>query len=410
MSAKGMSEKGMSGKGMSAKRMKIVADENILALDGWFGKKVELVLMPGRDIRAGHVADADALLVRSITRVDQQLLQDSTVRFVGTATSGTDHLDLDWLAQQDITVADAAGANANAVVEYVLAVLAALIRDEALALWQSRVAVVGVGHVGGALIRRLQSLGIKCVACDPLQQIVDNVDYVGLDEALRADVVCLHTPLTREGEHATWHLLDRTRLATLRPETVLINAGRGEVIDNAALLELKQRVPEQKVILDVWENEPSPSLALLHEVTLGTPHIAGYSVEAKLAASRCVLTRLCEHVGRKIPAMLPPTNLPLIVHDERYTATPRFSFDNARSDEQMFADIVLGTFSPARVSQRFTTLYQQAAAEQGGARVFDTLRRELAMRREFSACHLHAAAYSPQLAGWLHAAGFVLQA
>ncbi len=395
---------------MSGKRIKIVADENILALDGWFGKKVELVLVPGRDIRAEHVQDADALLVRSITRVDKNLLQGSTVRFVGTATSGTDHLDLAWLAQQDITVADAAGANANAVVEYVLAALASLIKEEGLALWQSRVAVIGVGHVGSALIRRLQSLGIQCVACDPLQQIVNNVDYVGLDEALRADVVCLHTPLTRDGKHATWHMLDQERLSALRPETVLINAGRGEVIETAALLELMQRVPEQKVILDVWENEPSPALALLRKVAIGTPHIAGYSVEAKLAASRFVLTRLCEHFDKKIPAMLPPTNLPLIVHDERYTAAPRFAWDGDQSDEHMFADIVLGTFSPALVSQRFTTMYQEATAEQGGARVFDRLRRELAMRREFSACHLHAAAYSPQLASWLHAAGFVLQA
>lgn len=390
--------------------MKIVADENILALDGWFGKKVKLQLVPGRDISAHHVSDADALLVRSITRVDEALLKGSSVRFVGTATSGTDHLDLDWLAQQGIAVTDAAGANANAVVEYVMASLASLIKQDDFALWQSRVAVIGVGHVGGALIRRLQSLGIDCVACDPLQQTVSNVDYVSLDEALAADVVCLHTPLTRHGEHATWHMLNQQRLARLHPETVLINAGRGEVIDSDALSALLRRVPEQRVILDVWENEPSPALSLLRQVTMGTPHIAGYSVEAKLAASRCVLTSLCQHFDKKLPAMLPPGNLPLTVHDERFTAAPRFSSDAPKSDEQLFADIVLETFSPARVSQRFAELYQPAAAQQGGAQVFDKLRRELAMRREFSASHLHAAAYSPQLAGWLHGAGFVLQA
>ncbi|MBC54162.1 MAG: 4-phosphoerythronate dehydrogenase [Gammaproteobacteria bacterium] len=390
--------------------MKIVADENILALDGWFGKKVTLQLLPGRDISAEHLRDADALLVRSITRVDRHLLQGSPVSFVGTATSGTDHLDLDWLRQQGITVSDAAGANANAVVEYVLAALAALVQRDDFALWQSRVAVVGAGHVGGALLRRLQSLGIDCVACDPLQQIVSGVDYVPLDEALDADVVCLHTPLTRGGEHATWHMLNHRRLSGLRPETVLINAGRGEVIDSEALQGLLQRVPEQRVILDVWENEPSPAASLLRQVTLGTPHIAGYSVEAKLAASRCVLTRLCQHFGKKPPAMLAPGSLPLTVHDERFSAAPGMTGRGDKRDEQVFADIVLATFSPARVSQRFAELYHPAAAGQGGAQVFDRLRRELAMRREFSACHLHAAAYSPQLAGWLHAAGFVLQA
>lgn len=390
--------------------MKIVADENILALDGWFGKKVKLQLVPGRDISAHHVRDADALLVRSITPVNEALLKGSSVQFVGTATSGTDHLDLDWLTQQGIAVTDAAGANANAVVEYVLSSLASLVKQDDFALWQSRVAVIGVGHVGGALIRRLQSLGIACVACDPLQQIISGVDYVAIDEALQADVVCLHTPLTRDGEYATWHMLDQQRLSALRPETVLINAGRGEVIDSAALQTLLQRVPEQRVILDVWENEPSPASSLLRQVTIGTPHIAGYSVEAKLAASRCVLTSLCQHFAKKLPAMLPPVNLPLTVHDERFTAAPRVSGSAIKSDEQLFADIVLETFSPARVSQRFAELYQPAAAEQGGAQVFDRLRRELALRREFSASHLHAAAYSPQLAGWLHAAGFVLQA
>ena len=400
--------------------MKIVADENILALEGWFGKKVELVLLPGREIRAEHVEDADALLVRSITRVDRSLLQGSKVTFVGTATSGTDHLDRYWLGEQEITLADAAGANANAVVEYVLAALASLIKDEGLPLWQCRVAVVGVGHVGGALIRRLQNLGIECVACDPLQQTLSGVEYVGLDEALRADVVCLHTPLSRHGEHATWHMLDHERLAALRPETVLINAGRGEVIDSLALNELLQRVPGQKVILDVWENEPSPSIELLQKVHIGTPHIAGYSVEAKLAASRCILKCLCEHFRLKMPAMLPPANLPVIVHDQRYAGVPRFPGDGGKSDEQVFADIVLQTFSPPRVSQRFCKRYKKAIARKAsadgaragavGASVFDTLRRELALRREFSASHLHAAAYSPQLAGWLHGAGFVLQA
>ncbi|MEX0738410.1 MAG: 4-phosphoerythronate dehydrogenase [Pseudohongiella sp.] len=395
--------------------MKIVADENILAVEGWFGKKVELLMLPGREIRAQHVKDADALLVRSITRVDKDLLQGSNVRFVGTATSGTDHIDRDWLEQQGIRVADAAGANANAVVEYVLAALASLIKTEGLPLWQCRVAVVGVGHVGGALIRRLQSMGIECVACDPLQQTLATVEYVDLDAALKADIVCLHTPLSRQGEHASWHMLDHGRLAALRPETVLINAGRGEVIDSVALIERLRQVPEQKVILDVWENEPSPSIDLLQRVHIATPHIAGYSVEAKLAASRCVLKSLCEHFALKVPEMLPPTNLPLIVHDERYTAAPRFPGDNKKTDEQAFADIVLETFSPAQVSQRFGKRYRKATADntiagQGGARVFDKLRRELVMRREFSASHLHAAAYSPQLAGWLHAAGFVLQA
>jgi erythronate-4-phosphate dehydrogenase len=395
-------------------KVKIVADENILALENWFGRKAELILLPGRAIKATDVRDADALLVRSITRVDRALLEGSSIRFVGTATSGTDHLDRDWLQSAGIHIADAAGANANAVVEYVLSALAFLVKDEGWPLWQSKIAVVGAGQVGGALLKRLRTLGIECVACDPFNQHVTGVTYVTLKEALKADVVCLHTPLTDSDPHPTRHMIGENELEQLREHAVLINAGRGEVIDSEALYQHLLNRPTQKVILDVWESEPSPSASLLERVYLGTPHIAGYSVEAKLAASRSVLRALCEYFEVPMPTTLAPAELPVLVHDDRFgpISSPVMPIDISK-DTETFAELLLRGFPIDLVSERFRRRFLKHAARNepnAGAAVFDKMRRELAQRREFSANHLHASAFSPQVAAWLHAAGFVLQA
>lgn len=393
--------------------MKIVADENILALSGKKPKGFEWVLKPGRAIQPADVADADALLVRSITKVDQALLAGSTVKFVATATSGTDHLDLAWLAAQGISMADAAGANANAVAEYVLAALAELILEDDLALWDKTVSVIGVGHVGSVLIHKLRALGVSCVACDPLQQRVNGIDYVELDQALQADIICLHTPLTVEGTHATFNMINKETLQKLNPDAVLINAGRGEVIDNLALLAHLERHPAMRVVLDVWANEPRPLPELLARVFIGTPHIAGYSVEAKLAATQCVLSALATHFARDKLQLDVGAGGPLRVHDQRYENKSENSFYCEKNDARIFAGIVTRSLGLRALSRRFNDIYQVASRSDNpmdGAEVFDSIRRELTERREFGATHVHAASFSPRLSAWLHAAGFVLQA
>lgn len=393
--------------------MKIVADENILALSSKLPKGIDWLLKPGRSIGAADLVDADALLVRSITRVDHRLLKGSTVSFVATATSGTDHLDLPWLAGQGIAVADAAGANANAVAEYVIASLAELVLEDNLPLWDLTVAVIGVGHVGSALINKLSALGIHCIACDPLQQNLVGADYVSLHTALAADVICLHTPLTEQGIHATHHMINEQCLKKIRPEAILINAGRGEVINNNALLAHLRQHPEQRVVLDVWENEPKPSSELLQRVFIGTPHIAGYSVEAKLAATQCVATSLIQHFGLDKFKMPMHSAGAMRVHDQRFEGDSASLLVRRGSDQQMFAGIVTKAFSPKAVSRRFKDIFQATSSlENPGAsiEVFDNIRADANVRREFGATHIHAAGFSPRLSVWLHAAGFVLQA
>lgn len=393
--------------------MKIVADENIMALSAKLPKGIDWLLKPGRSICAHDLIDADALLVRSITRVDEALLKGSSVSFVATATSGTDHLDLPWLATNGIKVADAAGANANAVAEYVLAALAELVLEDKIALWDMTVSVIGVGHVGCALIKKLTALGIKCLACDPLQMLLPDKSYVTLDVALQADIICLHTPLTEEGIHATHHMIDADCLKKISRSTIIVNAGRGEVIDNRALLAHLDQFPDQRVILDVWESEPRPSAGLLQQVFIGTPHIAGYSVEAKLAATQLVVTALIQHFGMDKLKLPMYRSSAMRVHDQRYESESGSLLVRKGSDEHMFAGIVSRAFSPAAVSRRFKDIYQAASLSNdinASVEVFDSIRADMILRREFGATHVHAAGFSPQLSAWLHAAGFVLQA
>ncbi|ALO46082.1 4-phosphoerythronate dehydrogenase [Pseudohongiella spirulinae] len=384
--------------------MKIVADQNILAIDTWKMDHHELHLVAGREISPAHVKDADALLVRSITRVDRELLRDSRVRFVGTATSGTDHLDLEWLASKGIKVADAAGSNANSVAEYVIACLAELIRTHDVDVWQKTIAIVGAGHVGSALGQRLHNMGMKCVACDPHQQLLKQLDYVSLHDALQADIVCLHTPLVENGKHPTRYMINKERLANMRKDAVLINAGRGEVVNNAQLLQHLRCHDSFLAMLDVWENEPSPDSELLEQVFVGTPHIAGYSVEAKLAASRCIVDALCQAFALDNSFVGSPAHLPRLVQDITHT-------ELQQTDQQIFAELINQCLSLSNLTQSFRRANKKADPEKvSQGKVFDKLRKQLAERREFSACHVQAAAVTPQVASWLHSAGFVLQA
>lgn len=356
--------------------MKIVADENIVAVADLYRGHGELRLMPGRAISREHVRDADVLLVRSITRVDRALLEGSRVRFVATATSGTDHLDLHWLAQQGIAVAEAAGSNANAVVEYCLASLAELMLRGDITLQGRSVAIIGFGQVGSRLHAAFQKLGLEALVCDPFVEahshqegIHTQVSFCSLEQALQASVISLHTPLTREGAHATWPLLDRARIDALRAGTVLINASRGAVVCNQSLLARLQRRNDLQCILDVWENEPDISAALLQHVSLGTPHIAGYSVEAKASASERNYRDFLQHFAladarAAIPAAAERVTLPV-------------DLGGAGTGELALARCLRAALPVLQIDQ-------ELRASEPGAAVFDAIRKRISERREFA--------------------------
>ncbi len=278
--------------------MKLVIDENIPAAETIFGEFGELSLLPGRQITRASVADADILLVRSVTRVGEDLLDGSPVRFVGTCTAGVDHIDQPYLASAGIGFAHAPGANARSVVEYVVSALCRLGVDHGRVKPGMSVGIFGLGNVGGRLYRVLEACGFHCTGYDPFLP-----DHHGMKLAtdpqrvLEADIVTLHTPLTRDTAHPTYHMFGKSELACLKRSAVLINSSRGAVVDNDALLQLLHQRQDLAVVLDVWENEPTIDRGLMERVTFATPHIAGYSYDGKLRGAGMVSRQLRDWLG-----------------------------------------------------------------------------------------------------------------
>ncbi|MBZ9557362.1 MULTISPECIES: 4-phosphoerythronate dehydrogenase PdxB [unclassified Modicisalibacter] len=286
--------------------MRILADQNIPLIEAFFGELGDITRLPGREIDAAAVRDHDILLVRSITRVDAALLEGSRVRFVGTCTIGTDHVDLDYLRERHIGFASAPGSNADSVVDYVLSSLLLLAEEEGEALSERSVGIVGAGNVGGRLARRLGEMGVRSLICDPPRARDEGrEDFVDLDTLIaRSDVICLHTPLVEAGEHATHHLMDARRVAAIRPGSVLLNAGRGACLDNAALRRRLEEQADLRCVLDVWEQEPAIDEALFALVDIATPHIAGHSLDGKMRGTELVYQAVMQHYGLPVRCKL----------------------------------------------------------------------------------------------------------
>lgn len=262
--------------------MKIIADDQIPLLDELFPEAV-LIKKPGAHIQRADLIDADMLLVRTLTRVDAALLAGTAVRFVGTATAGYDHLDIQWLSSQGIAWAYAPGANAVAVVEYVLCAIAALQTQGVLCGQSLRAGVIGVGQVGAKVAQALSAIGMQVIVNDPPRAAREPAfDSVPLAEFRDLDLICLHPALVKTGDYPSFHLLNDDFLARQQPGMVLLNASRGAVLDTQVLL----RQHHLRLCLDVWESEPEINLALLNQAQIATPHIAAYSLNAKHQASR----------------------------------------------------------------------------------------------------------------------------
>ncbi|MDQ2075246.1 4-phosphoerythronate dehydrogenase [Marinimicrobium sp. ABcell2] len=374
--------------------MRIIADENIPLVEEFFAHLGEIIRLPGRGMRPEDLKGADALLVRSVTQVDESLLRDSQVKFVGTCTIGVDHLDQKYLDQAGIGWASAPGCNANSVVEYVYAALAHLDVD-----WSGRrVGIIGCGNVGGFLHRRLRAQGVECRCYDPFLTLEDNPDLTDLDAVLDCDIVCLHTPLTTDGPHPSRHLLSDAELARLRPGTVLLNAGRGPVIDNAALLRRLEAAVDLQVVLDVWEPEPDISRELLAKVSLGTPHIAGYSYDGKITGTAMIYNALCQQLGiepeRNLEQLLPP------VAQNRLRVSAKDGWLAQRA-------LIPQIYAIAEDDRRLRELAQRA--EQGQedfAKGFDRLRKQYPIRREFGNYQLEFESGAEASAERLAALGF----
>jgi erythronate-4-phosphate dehydrogenase len=348
--------------------MRIVADPNIPFVQEAFGPLGEVRLVPGREITAQAVRDADALLVRSVTPVNAALLDGSTVRFVATATIGIDHVDQKYLSMKGIGFASAQGSNANSVAEYVVAAMLEMARRQKFRLRDKTLGVIGVGHVGSRVVRNAQALGMRVLQNDPPRARAEKGSpFVPLERLLaEADSLTLHVPLTREGPDATFHLFDKDRLATLRlRKPILINTSRGAVVNNKELLKAIDGEWLGGVVLDVWENEPDISPELLDVVDLGTPHIAGYSFDGKMNGTRMIYEAACKFFKLQ-PIWTPNLPPPPVPHIE-------LTVSSGEDAEEVLRRIV----------QHIYDIIADDAALRKSILTFDKLRAEYPIRREF---------------------------
>ncbi|PKM05090.1 MAG: 4-phosphoerythronate dehydrogenase PdxB [Gammaproteobacteria bacterium HGW-Gammaproteobacteria-6] len=378
--------------------MHIVADENIPLLDGFFGALGSITRLPGRRIDRDALMQADVLLVRSVTRVTAEMLAGTPVRFVGTCTIGTDHLDLSGLATAGIQLASAPGCNARGVVEYVLSCLLTLSERTGLP-WRERVVgIIGVGEVGGRLASTLAALGVQTLLCDPPRAEQGASGLVDLQTLLEsADVISCHVPLSDRGAHATRHLLDRQRLTGLPQGAWLINSSRGPVIDNAALLEVLQTRPDLQVALDVWEYEPDVDVRLAALCALATPHIAGYSLDGKLRGTAQIYQALCAYLAR--PAELHLADL------ASSAGRTRLAFDPTTEPDWLLSRALRWVYDVRDDDARLREMLQRcvdAAARRSG---FDQLRRDYPLRREMNSVCVSSEGLTPEAQTLLGAAG-----
>ncbi|WP_416423225.1 4-phosphoerythronate dehydrogenase PdxB [Pseudomonas sp. App30] len=377
--------------------MLIVADENIPLLEDFFADFGEICRVHGRSVDAEAVRDADVLLVRSITKVNRALLEGSNVRFVGTCTIGTDHLDLDYFAEAGIRWSSAPGCNARGVVDYVLGALVTLAELEGVELPTRTYGVVGAGQVGSRLIRVLRGLGWEVKVCDPVRQAAEGGDYVSLDEILeQCDVISLHTPLNKGGSHPTWHLLDAGRLARLKPGAWLINAARGPIVDNLALKDLLIERDDVQAVLDVWEHEPSVDGELADLCVLATPHIAGYSLDGRQRGTAQIYQAYCAFRGEpasvQLADLLPPPWLAEV------------ALNGLADPAQAMAMLCRAVYDPRRDDADFRRSLTDNDAQQRSA--FDALRKGYpTSRREIEGLRVRLDGYSPDLRKIVEALG-----
>lgn len=350
--------------------MNIVADENITYGSEAFSTLGKVETYNGREISNNVLKKVDVLIVRAITDVNQNLLKNTSVKFVGTTTIGTDHIDLNYLSENKIGFADAKGCNADSVLEYVFAALFRIAFKENFKLEGKTVGVIGVGTIGRKVVRVAERFGMKVKKNDPPLERKGLKGFTTLEDTLQSDIITLHVPLNLEGIDKTFHLIDEEKLQQIKPGTMIINSSRGAVIDNRILKsEIKKR--NLKVVLDVWENEPGIDPDLLKEVYLATPHIAGHSYEGKVFGTKFVYDKLCKFLDKEIK-WFPPLPVP-VNHIKKINSDKYF--------EEMMDSLISSIYSIEEDNSKMKKMIDIDKSEI--KKYFDELRKGVPKRREF---------------------------
>ncbi len=356
--------------------LKIVADNAIPFVERFFSCIGELELIDGRRLTSDSLSDADVLVCRTVTKVNQQLLQNSVLRIVASPSSGIDHIDQTYLQQRSIECVSAPGSNARSVAEYILSALFVLADQQGSDLSQKTAGIIGCGNVGSLVRLFFQTIGIECLLYDPiLKQDCDADIYCELTDIQQCDIITLHVPLTGEGPFPTRGMLDADFFQTLADDVILVNTSRGDVIDEVALKNFLQRHNRAAFVIDVWANEPAIDLALLTRASIATPHIAGYSMDGKLRAIQCVFEQVCEILGinsqyAELQEVFPP-------YDNREIA-----IGEDQSDIEAVELAVLASYDVRSDAATLRRILEENISERES--YFDELRNNYPIRREFS--------------------------
>ena len=357
--------------------MKILADQNMPLVEEYFAHLGHVTRFDGRSLTAEQLKGVDILLIRSVTPINEALLRFADqLKFVGTATIGTDHVDQDALAKRNIAFTNAPGCNAVAVAEFVISALCALSQQYHFELSDKVVGIVGVGNIGIRLHRKLQAIGIKTLLCDPfVQEQYPELQFVELSQLFQqADVISFHVPLIKDGPHATKHLLNEQTLSSLKPNAIVINASRGDVIDNLALNAYLSEPHQHHVVLDVWENEPTINTQLLDKVDFASVHIAGHTLEGKARGTQMLYQALSAQLDT--PAELQLSDFLPTPAITNMTVSASFEVKNLPQLVHSVYDI-----------RRDDGIVRAELQKKG----FDFLRKNYPIRREFSALTLECA-------------------
>jgi erythronate-4-phosphate dehydrogenase len=351
--------------------VKIIADENIPFVKECFSSAGDVTTVHGRKISKDILIDADALLVRSITKVNKDLLEGTKVKFVATATIGFEHIDIDYLKSKNIGFASAPGSNANSVAEYVTSALLNLAEKYHFDVATKSIGIVGVGNVGSRVEKKAKALGMKVVLNDPpLKRQTGDEKYRPLNEIFDCDIVTLHTPLTKEGIDRTYHLADDNFFAAMKDGAIFFNTCRGPVHDTSALKKAIQSKKLSACVLDVWEKEPDIDTELLNMVDFGTPHIAGYSYDGKVVGMIMIYNAFCGFFGIRPKYtsndFLPPAQIPEIV---------------IKNEKSPLLSAVNTLYNISKDDANLRLMKNEPADKRGA--YFDALRKNYPVRREF---------------------------
>lgn len=304
--------------------MKVIVDNKIPYIKGVIERIADkVVYLPGNAFTPQEVKDADALIVRTRTLCNRDLLEGSRVKFIATATIGFDHIDTAYCQEAGITWTNCPGCNASSVEQYVHSVLLLLKREKNLCLEGATIGIVGVGHVGSKVATMASKLGMRVLLNDPPRAEKGEEGFVDLHTIAReCDVITFHTPLNREGIYRTFHLADEAFFNQLGRSPYIINSSRGEVVETQALLRALEKGQVKETVIDTWENEPDIDLTLLREAFIATPHIAGYSADGKANATRMSLEALCRFFGIEANFKIVPPSLPedMVWSEDKETA------------------------------------------------------------------------------------------